>query len=154
MTVQTYYWIVLLGILIVAMFSLVPMERIRRLYVFGLVGGIGSAVGIFMLASVFQLWTIIGGIELFDDFPILPSICWFFPTVIFGCYFPKSDSFIARAGLVLLFAAGSVVAQLVFEELGMWKSIHWNLFYTFLLAITTHTILSLYMMYTEQYLPE
>lgn len=152
--VQVYYWLALLGILTIALFLLVPLDRIRQLFVFGLIGGVGLAVVVFTLASLLNVWTTIGGIKLFGYIPILPSIAWFFPTVMFGNFFPKSDSWVVRGGWILLFALGSVVLQYVFDVLGMWRSIHWNLFYTFLLAVTTHTLLTFYMMNTEQYLPE
>lgn len=154
MMAQTYYWIGLNIIAAAGMFALVPVKRIKQLFWFGLIGGIGLSGVIFVANNLIHLWTTIGGIKLFGLYPLLPGIAWFFPEVIFANYFPKNHSLFTKVVYVLLFAAGSMAAQYVFDLLGMWRNIHWNLFYTFLLATATHTILSLYMEFTKQYLPE
>ena len=154
MQLQTYYWIGLNVILVIALFVLVPIRRIKELFWFGIIGGIGLAGVVFVFANLLRVWTTVGGVKIMNLFPILPGIAWFFPEVIFGNYFPKDHSFFTKALYVLVFAAGSVVAQYIFDFLDMWRNIHWNLFYTFLLATLTHTILALYMEFTSQYIPE
>ncbi len=86
--VQIYYWIGFITLLFFAMVILVSIERIRQLFVFGLLGGTGLAVVIFYLARMFNLWRIIGGINVLG-IPILPSIGWFFPVIIFEIIFLK-----------------------------------------------------------------
>lgn len=148
-----FYWILVNVFLLVITLVLVPLERIKQLFVYGFIGGTVLAVIIFFVADILDLWETVGSIEVFNV-PILPTIAWFFPVVVFANFFPKSDLLISKILYILLFAVGSVVVQYTFTVLGMWINIKWSLFYTFLLAIGTHTFLSLYLMSTEQYLHE
>ncbi len=151
---QLVLWMGLDIVLLIAMLIVVPFERIKELFVYGLVGGILLAIGIFLVfSSVLKYWTTVGSIQ-FYGIGLLPIIGWFFPTVIFGNYFPKNDSAISKVAYVLLFAVGSVVMQIGFVALGMWRNYNWNYLYTFLLAIAAHTFLALYIMRTEHYLSE
>ena len=151
---EVFWWIGFNILLLVVTFLLVPMERFKQLFVYGLIGGSGLAIPIFFIANYFELWETVGGIDLWMDVPLLPTTAWFFPVVIFGHFFPKSDSFLAKLGYIAFYALGAIVVQYTVARMGLWINKNWNLFYTFLLALTTHSILTLYIMYTEQYLPE
>lgn len=149
----SFTWTLVNVFLFVILLVLVPLERIKKLFVYGLIGGTGLAIVIFYVADALNLWNLVGTIKIFN-ISILPAVAWFFPVVIFANFFPKSDLVISKILYILMFATGSVVVQYGFAILGMWENINWNLFYTFLLATGTHTFLTLYLMYTEQYLHE
>ncbi|MCK4257875.1 MAG: hypothetical protein KAX49_02795 [Halanaerobiales bacterium] len=151
--IQLYYWMGLIIILGLGLIILVPIVRIRQLVLFGLLGGIGLAVVVFYIAGALNLWRIVEGYDVMG-IPLLPVIAWFFPVVIFGNFFPKNDSLLSKVIYILVFAVGSVITNYIFVFLGMWKSINWNYLYTFFLAFTSHSLLTLYIMYTEQYLKE
>lgn len=150
---ELFLWIGLDLILIALLFFLVPFDRIKQLFVYGLIGGSGLAIVIFFVFSGYlQLWTTVGSIN-FWGIGILPVIAWFVTTVIYGNFFPKNDTFIYQAAYVLVFSVGAILAQYLFLQLNMWKNYQWNYFYTFLLALAAHSVLALYIMRTEQYLP-
>lgn len=152
---EMVFWIALNLALAIVMVLIVPLERIRQLFVYGLIGGTGIAVVVFAVSHAFNAWEAVGGLNYLSGyFVLLPTIAWFFPVVIFGHFFPRTDSLVAIAAYVLLWAAGSVLAQWIFLLLGMWQNRHWSSFSTFLLAIVTHSVLAYYIMKTEQYIPE
>ena len=148
---QVYYWIGLNLILLGTMFAFIPFNQIRQLFLYGLFGGTVLSLFIFYLAHILKLWKIIGGINLFQ-FPILPAIAWFFPTVGFGHFYPKDADLLYRIGFISLFATFSVVFNYIFVKLGMWKSIQWNYFYTFLLASVAHIFLSFLIVHFDRYI--
>lgn len=150
---QVYYWIGLNLILLGTMFVLIPFDRIQQLFLYGLFGGTGLSLIIFYLAHILKLWTIIGGINIYHV-PILPAIAWFFPTVGFGYFYPKDGDLLYKIGFIAFFAAFSVVFNYIFIQLGMWESIHWNYFYTFILASAAHAFLSFYLVRFDRYIEE
>ena len=141
---QLYLWIALNILLFTILFALVPLERIKRLLGYGLMGGIGLAIVIFYVFSgYYNLWDTIGSIQILG-FGILPVIAWFPPTIIFGHFFPRNDKFIFQAAYVLVFVLGALFAQFLFLKLNMWENNNWNYFYTFLLSSAAHIFLAIY----------
>lgn len=147
---QFYLWIGLNLLLFAILFVVVPFEKIKRLAVYGIVGGIGLAIFIFYFFSGYlKLWDTIGSAHI-SGVAILPVIAWFPPTIVFGHFYPKNDTFIYQATYVLVFALGAIVAQFLFIQLKMWINYNWNYFYTFLLALAAHSFLAIYIRRIEQ----
>jgi cytochrome c biogenesis protein CcdA len=80
---------------------------------------------------------------------VFTPIAWIAPTIIFADYFPKDRPWYYIVGYILLFAAGAVVAQILLEQAGLWRSIRWNPLLTGLLATGTHTVITIALLTTR-----
>ena len=87
----------------------------------------------------------LSGDQILLGIPLLTSLSWFPPTILFAAFFPLANTTIKKAAYILAFASGTAIVQhFLLEPLGMWKNLHWNTFYSFLLAIVTHSIMTFY----------
>jgi hypothetical protein len=71
-------------------------------------------------------------------------IAWIPSAIIFAAYFPKNKPWHYYPGYILIFAFGAVGMQVFLEQIGLWESIRWNTFLTFLLALVPHSIMTIY----------
>lgn len=127
------------------MFMLIPPKRGPKLSPFGFWLGFVQAV---LLTGVcmrkLNLWKLPGDI-LVCGIPILTATAWIPPTILFANFFPAAKSRLLKGAYILLFAAGTTLAQHKLRLLGMWENIRWKDIYTFPLAILTHTIMAIFL---------
>ncbi|MCR3922327.1 MAG: hypothetical protein NUK65_07425 [Firmicutes bacterium] len=96
-----------------------------------------------------NLWQLVGDPVLLGITTLFTPIAWIAPTIIFAAYFPAERPWYYIVGYIFLFAGGAVVAQLVLEQLGLWRSIRWNPLFTGLLATGTHSLITIVLLTTR-----
>jgi hypothetical protein len=155
MVAQNLYWIVFVIMLFVVMFITIPPKRGPILSPFGFWMGLIPAFGILWLGQVyFKFFRLIGAPALIG-ISILAAVAWIPPAILFAFYYPIKGLLWQKIGMVIVFASATTVVQYLLDLLGMWQNIRWSPFYTFLLAIVTHTIMGFYVQIKrKKYRPE
>lgn len=145
MPYQTTYWVILLVISFTIMFLLVPPKQGPELSSFGFVFGLVQAVIVLWVGqSYFKLFKFVGDPTLFG-IPMIVSLIWIPPAIVFAKYFHLANTLLKKGAYILVFATGSALGQYALDLLGMFASVRWNPFDTFLLATVTHSIMTVYL---------
>lgn len=147
---KSYYWLLLAALAWAVTFLLVPREKIKRLLSIGFWGGLVLTI-IIQVVSVYWL-----GLYKFNfmqfpilGFPLFLPFIWFAETIIFMNFFPESTG--KRAVYIIAFSAGVTLINWFLLSYGLQTLIRWNLFYTFLLALVTHTMIPyVYLAYKDR----
>ncbi len=95
--------------------------------------------------TYFKLWYLPSDIQILG-IPVFTVISWFPPTIIYAAFFPRDRKWYKIAGYILLFAAGSAAVQYVMTILDMWVNLRWNSWYTLILAILAHMLITVYIL--------
>jgi hypothetical protein len=142
---QTVYWILFTITLFIIMFLLIPPDHGPELSPFGFWMGLVQAFVVLYLGHAYLKLFNLSGDQTFLGIPLLTALSWVPPSILFAAYFPWANTVLKKAAYILAFASGTAaVQQFLLMPLGMWKNIHWSTFYTFLLAVVTHSIMTVY----------
>jgi hypothetical protein len=145
MLLNTLYWVLLTIGAYLFMFLLVPPQKELKMVVFSFWMGLIQAVVVLWLGQVyFRVFHIVGSPTILG-IPILVTISWVPLSIIFGWYFRRANSQEQKAGYIGLFAVITAVAQYLLELAGLWINFRWNAFYTFILALVTHSLMAAYL---------
>lgn len=145
MNKQTKNWIFFTIVSYVLMFILIPPKKGPKISGFGFYLGFVQAVILKWFAvKKYKLWKIPGDI-LIKGIPILTCISWIPPAILYAYYFPYGKKLSRKTGYIFLFALGTTIAQYIQGLIGMWESKKWKPIYTFPLAITTHSIMTIFL---------
>lgn len=145
MPYQTTYWVVLLVLSFTIMFVLVPPKQGPELSSFGFLLGLVQAVVVLWLGqSYFKVFNFVGDPTLFGV-PMITSLIWIPPAILFAKYFYLAETLPRKGAYILVFALGSALGQYGLSLLGMFESLRWNVLDTFLLALVTHSIMTVYL---------
>lgn len=141
------YWLLLTIVLYGGMFLLVPLRKIRDYFSFGLLFGPGLALLImFVGVSLFSLWEIRQPLIPIADFDLSLVLDWFPPVIIFCHYLRRfSNNWISLISYILIFASASTIAKIYLSYFDLWVDIRWSSFHSFLLGISTHLLMSFYL---------
>lgn len=143
-----FVWITLLAAVYLGMFLLVPLNKIRDYFSFGLYFGVFLGLLIlFAGTTVLKLWKIENTIINVAGFELTIALDWFPPVIIF-CYYIRrfSHNWLSLTVYILTFALAATIAKEGLSYLGYWVDIRWNGVLTFLLAIAAHLILVTYLL--------
>lgn len=143
--VQTLYWVLFAIGWYGLMFLLVSPKQVPELSRFGFWFGLVQAFVVMGVGQYYGLFRAVGDPNLLG-IPLLTSISWIPPVIVFARFFQLADNIWKVAGYVLVFASGTAMVQYFQKLLGMWESVNWNPFYTFLLAMATHSLMAGYLM--------
>ena len=150
MSELTVYWLLFMVLAFTTMFIIMPREKILELLTVGFWMGLVQAVVLLWLGQVYlQVFRLSGDPTAFG-IPMIASFSWLPAVVLFAYYFIQTSSAVKRIGLVLLFAAGSVVVQYILQRAGLWENLNWNLYYTFMLTLAAHTLISGFIVLTRK----
>lgn len=152
---QTLYWVLFVLAWYVLMYFLLPAGSTKKLLSFGLWFGFAQACVIQYLGQVlFKFWRIAGDPTLLG-IPVLTAVSWIPPAAIFARFFSWMKTGLEKAAWVLFFAGGTAIANYLQSLVGMWVNLRWNPFFTFLLALAAHSIMTGYLMISgKNILPE
>lgn len=143
---QTMYWLLLMIGLFITMFVIVPPHVGPKLSYTGFWLGLVQALVLLRLGQAqFNLVRAVGDPTIFGT-PILASLAWIPPVIIYAYYFQSTDTPFKKVVLLLIFATGATFVQYVLDLAGMWTNINWNLGYTFATATVTHIIISAFLL--------
>jgi len=140
---ETLSWIILFLSLFAIMFIIVPPRKGPELSRFGFWLGIVQAIFILWIGQHYLGLFLAKGDPTLFGVPIFVTLVWFPPTVIFAYFFPRADTTLKKFLYIFMFASGTTVGQIVLENFGLWVSLKWNPIYTFLLALVTHSIMTM-----------
>ncbi|MFZ7103993.1 MAG: hypothetical protein ACOWWO_15245 [Peptococcaceae bacterium] len=148
-----YFWLILIGGLGLFMFLLVPPAKIIELLPFGLIFGFGLGnLILYTGTTLLPLFAIRNKISPFPEWGLSIPIAWIFTTIIFAYYLPKIvDTRLGLYGFILFWAVGTTGMYLFLKYLNYWQDISWNIFSNLVLAITTHSIMAIYL-YQSNYI--
>lgn len=147
METATLNWVIITIVLYTAMFILVPLKKVAELSPFGFYLGLIQAAFLLWLGQSYLRFFLLVGDPVLFGIPLLSTVSWIPPTIIFAYYSPLADSPVKKIAYVLFFATGAVFVQYSMALMGLWKSLRWNLLYTFILAIFTHTLMTVILLY-------
>lgn len=142
---------ILLIIGIVLMMILVPMDRVIKFSVAGLIGGLGVALGlVHIMQNIFSYW-VFTGVDLlyFRGIPILLSSTWIPIEIIFCHLTTKTRSFFTRIVLLVAVPLLAAFVHYLFILNKMLTYHYWNLTGTFLVSLVIHAALLGYLYLTE-----
>ena len=137
-------------LLYIILLILVPVRLVKQYVSLGLaVGTLQAIIVLWIFQFQLALWQLIGDPVVLGITTVFTPIAWIAPTIIFAAYFPTDRPWYYIIGYILLFAVGAVVAQILLEQVGMWRSIRWNPLLTGLLATGTHTVITIALLTTR-----
>jgi len=145
----TLYWLFFTLLTFVALFIVIPYQRIQQLFSFGFWLGFFLASVVNWLGIAMLGWLMPGDILLFG-IPFFSSL-YFIPLAIgFAHYYPLKKDWMVKVDYVLLFAAITTFLQSLLAIFGMWQGTSgWNVAYTFILAALIHTVMTVYYLSVE-----
>lgn len=139
---QTKNWLLFTIGLYIMLFIIIPPKRGLGLSPFGFWMGFVQAVILnWITVRKHKLWKLPGDI-LLAGIPVLTSLSWIPPTILFANFYPAAKKWLWKALYVTLFAFGTTLIQSSQKQLGMWENIKWKDIYTFPLALFTHFIMT------------
>lgn len=124
----------------VIMLLVVPVERIRRLALFGIVfGGILGLLVVFTMQNLFGFWTfrLVDPVTL-AGIPVLLALAWAPMVVIFAHLLVQYRTLPLRLLLWLVFAGAVTGAQYLMVVNNMLLFTNWSLLGTFVLTLAVH----------------
>lgn len=127
----------------VALFLLVPRDKISRHFLFGLVAGpLLSIVLNYLMIHVFGFWRY-GPLDLIylAGIPVFQLLIWWPLEIGFAYYFQQSRTSLMYLSLILLLPAIGTLAHYVYLTMGLLTYRNWYLLSTFLLALLIHLAL-------------
>jgi hypothetical protein len=142
---QTLYWVLFAIGWFILMFLLVPPKQIPELARFGFWFGFIQAIVVMGIGQHYNFFRAVGDPNLLGV-PLITSVSWIPPVIIFARFFPLADKSWKIVGYVLLFAFGTSLVQYFQKLIGMWESTNWIPVYTFFLAIATHSLMTGYLL--------
>ena len=147
---QALYWVLFALAWFALMFFVVPPKQVQKLLPFGFwMGLIQASIVLFLGQVLFKFWRIVGDPTLLG-IPVLTAVSWVPPAIIFARFFSWPKTGIQKYAYVLLFAFGTAFTQYLQSLVGMWVNLRWNPFFTFLLALVTHSIMTGYLILNEK----
>jgi hypothetical protein len=149
MASETAYWLLILIGLFVSMFVIIPPTVGPRISHVGFYMGFVQAIfWLWLLQSYLKVFRIVGDPTVFGV-PIITTIAWVPPSILFAYYFTNLHTFVERAALVLFFASGAALITYIVDTAGLWENIRWSPFHSFFLATFTHILISIYILKTR-----
>lgn len=124
----------------VLMLMLVPMDRIIKFSLVGLIGGLGLAlVLVYVMQNMFSYW-VFKGVDLLyvRGIPILLSSTWIPVEIIFSHLTTKNRSFLTRLGLLIAVPVLAAFLHYLLILNRMLTYNYWNLTGTFLVSLAIH----------------
>lgn len=147
---HTLYWFIFLIVSFIIMFIIVPPRLGPELSKFGFYFGLVLALIILGIGQgILNLFRLIGD-PTFLGIPLITSVLWIPPTIVFAYFFTFTSKVFDRIVLIISFATGVASFQYLLKEFGMWESRIWSPIYTFLLAILTHSLMTAYLLLNKK----
>lgn len=148
MLLENYVGLVLLLSTALLMVLVVPFQRIKDLFIVGLIGGFGGGlVLIHVMQNIFGFWEFLRGSDLLFllNIPIFISLAWL-PIVITFCHLLNQYNNISLiVTIIIAFPLAATSVKYLMLENGMLNYDNWGLLYTFLLSLAIHIGLTAYM---------
>lgn len=156
MYLQNWAGLIVLGGLMGAMLLVVPLERIRRLTVFGIVFGIlfpFLVIGVMQNLLGFWDYRGIDPVAILG-IPVFLAVSWFPAVIIFAHLLMEHRLMLMK--VLLIVGAGAAVAALHYLMLlnNMVAFENWDLTGSFLLTVGIHLLLAVVLHYTGYLRPE
>lgn len=136
----------------VLMILIVPKERIKELFKFGVVGGLVVAlVLVYSMQNVLGFWTF-NNVDIINiiGIPILLSAAWIPFVITFAHLLNKYHDITSISIIMFAFPLSAVVVHYILINVGLLQYSHWNLFYTFLVSLGIHIGLAGYLYMSDQ----
>jgi hypothetical protein len=147
---QTLYWFIIMIGAFIIMFIIVPPKLVPELSKFGFYFGLVFALIILGIGQgLLNLFTLVGD-PTFLGIPLITSVLWIPPTIVFAYFFSFTYELYQRIILIVSFATGTAAFQYLLKEFDMWESRLWSPIYTFLLAILTHSLMTAYLLLNKK----
>lgn len=127
----------------ILMFILVPMDRIIKFSLLGLIGGLGVAlVLVHVMQNIFSYW-VFKGVDLLyiRGIPVLLSSTWIPIEIIFGHLTTKTRSLLTRISLLFAVPLASAFVHYLLILNKMLSYNYWNLTGTFLVSLAIHAVI-------------
>jgi len=141
------FWILGFVVLSLAVFILVPVNRVMKLIPFALVTGFMlSLILMYFFVNVFHLWRFnYTAVFSFAGIPIFASLSWTPAVILYAHYLGRMETRTAYYGYT---AAVAVIIAVVVQGLvlaGYLVFIRWNFFYTFVMGFVIFLGVSFYL---------
>jgi hypothetical protein len=152
MIAQNLVWVEFFILLSILMLVLVPQKTIIKLLPFGITAGFMMAFIIQLIAvPVLHLWRFnYISFATYKGIPLFIAMAWIPSIIIFAYYITVSNKPIQWYLISVGFALISTIVEYLFVYYGYRFHIQWNIAATFILALTIHTSLALYLIYQKQ----
>lgn len=138
---KSYYWLIITAVAWIVTYFLVPREKLKRLFTVGFWGGLVLTVIIqYIAVDLLGLWKFNFMLVPILGFPLFLPLIWFAETILFVNYLPETTT--GKAISIVAFVAGTTAVNYLLLLWGLQTFIRWNLFYTFVLGIATHILIS------------
>lgn len=145
---KSFFWSVLLVLMIIVAYLVIPRRQFFRLLPFGIVSG-------FMVVLALLLFTVpLTGIWVFDivpqtsilGVPLSLPLVWIPITMVFAYYTPKFDSRNMLMAWICIFTATITLLQGLINSAGIMRFVRWDLTATLLLTFAYFTFLALFVL--------
>lgn len=139
-------WLYLFTVLTAAMILIVPPDRIKEFLSFGLIGGGLTAIILQVFGvNILEAWKFNTALIFINGIPLGILLAWIPPTIIFGHFTYRINSFISAGLYIIGFALLTAVITYGSVLLGYRSYLNWNPYLDFLLAFITHLGLAYYL---------
>lgn len=145
-----YLSLVIFIVASIAVYFLVPREKISRYFLFGLVAGpvIGWVLN-YLFINYFGYWNF-GPLDFlyWAGVPLFQVLIWWPLEIAYGYYFEEARTSLTILSLILLLPALATLAHYAYLILGLLEYNNWYLLNTFLLALIIQVGYSAYLYYS------
>lgn len=134
----------------VLMLILVPMDRVIKFSLVGLIGGLGVALClVHVMQNVFSFW-VFKGVDLLyvRGIPIILSSAWIPIEITYSHLTTRAKSWLTRLGLLIAVPVAAAVAHYILILNKMLTYNFWNLTGTFMVSLAIHIALLAYLYFT------
>jgi len=141
--------IFLTGMLV--MLLVVPGQKIKELFLIGLVGGIGvGIVLIYVMQNIFGFWVypLSSDLIYIAALPVFLIAGWFPVIILFAYLLGRYNNSAILLLIILFFPAGATVSHLFMLKGGMLFYNNWGLGETFLQSLGIHLVIALFLYVT------
>jgi hypothetical protein len=135
-------------ICILALYYLVPRDKIKEYNTFGLLAGpILGVILLYFMSSLYGFWRF-GPLDFFIlGIPIFMALVWYPLEVGFAYYFTNSSNNLMYLAIVLFLPTLASLSHLVLRQYGLLSYQNWSLLATFIQSLIIHSILGAYLYY-------
>lgn len=136
----------------VALYLLVPREKIAEYFGFGLVAGpVLGLILLYVMISVLGVWTFSNiDILYIAGIPVFQALTWLPLEIGFAYYFLRSRTSLTYLTVILALPVLATLSHYVYLQLGLLEYSNWYLFSTFLVSLLIHLGLAAYLYYVIQ----
>lgn len=136
-------------IFMLALYYLVPREKIKDYSTFGILAGpVLGVLLLYFMSTLYGFWRF-GPVDFFVmGIPIFMVLVWYPLEVGFAYYFLNSNTSLMYLSVVLFLPVLASLSHLALMQFGLMRYQNWSLLATFIQSLIIHSILGAYLYYT------